>query len=385
MTMDKLAIHGGKPASEKRLQIAKPVFDEKTIKDVEEVLRSGYLRQGPKTKLFEDNFAERVGAKYAYAVYTGTAALHVTYLSVVKPGDEIILPSFTFFATASMAIHSNAKPVFADIDPETFLIDPEDVKERITAKTKAIVPVHLFGNAADMDALGEISEDHGIKIISDSAQAHGTEYTGRDLGSYDDLNCYSFYPSKTLTTGEGGIVTTNDPELDKMGRLLRSHGDDGRYHHVVVGLNYRMSDIMGAIGVNQVAHLDEFLETRRRLGKKYLEGVAKIPGIIPQRVKEKVNHSYSYFSSVLDLSQFKCTRDEFVEAVNAENIDCAVHYPLPLNVQPAIMDLMEPAPCPVSEDVSQRIFSLPMHAELSEGDVDTVLRGVEKVVNHFLK
>ena len=384
MTMDKLAIHGGKPASEKRLQIAKPVFDEKTIQDVEEVIRSGYLRQGPKTKLFEDNFAERVGAKYAYAVYTGTAALHVSYLSVAKPGDEIILPSFTFFATASMAIHSNAKPVFADIDPETFLIDPEDVKEKITAKTKAMVPVHLFGNAADMDALSDISEDHGIKIISDSAQAHGTEYAGRDLGSYDDLNCYSFYPSKTLTTGEGGMVTTNDEELDRIGRLLKSHGDDGRYHHVMVGLNYRMSDIMGAIGINQLSRLDEFLETRRHLGKKYRDGVANIPGITPQKVKDKVNHSYSYFSSVLKLDELKCTRDEFVEAVNAENIDCAVHYPIPLTVQPAILDIMEPAPCPISEDISTRIFSLPMHAELTDEDIETILGGVEKVISHYL-
>jgi dTDP-4-amino-4,6-dideoxygalactose transaminase len=385
MTMDKLAIHGGKPASEKRIQIAKPVFDEKTIQDVEAVIRSGYLRQGPKTKLFEDNFAEKVGAKYAYAVYTGTAALHVTYLSVVKPGDEIIVPSFTFFATASMAIHSNAKPVFADIDPETFLIDPEDVKEKITARTKAIVPVHLFGNAADMDALSDLSEDHGIKIISDSAQAHGTEYAGRDLGSYDDLNCYSFYPSKTLTTGEGGMVTTNDKELDRIGRLLRSHGDDGRYHHVMVGLNYRMSDIMGAIGVNQLSRLDEFLKIRRHLGKKYREGVAKIPGITPQKVEAKVNHGYSYFSSVLELDEFKCTRDEFVEAMNAENIDCAVHYPTPLNVQPAIMDIMKPEPCPVSEDISTRIFSLPMHAELTDEDLENILSGVEKVVSHYLK
>ena len=385
MSMDKLAINGGPPISERRIAIAKPVFDEKTIQDVEEVIRSGYLRQGPKTKLFEDNFAERVGAKYAYAVYTGTAALHVSYLSVVKPGDEIIVPSFTFFATASMAIHSNAVPVFADIDPGTFLIDTEDVKEKITTKTKAIVPVHLFGNAADMDALSDISDDHDIKIISDSAQAHGTEYAGRDLGSYDDLNCYSFYPSKTLTTGEGGMVTTNDKEFDKIGRLLRSHGDNSRYHHVMMGLNYRMSDIMGAIGVNQLSRLDEFLETRRHLGNKYLEGVSKISGITPQKVGSKVNHAYSYFSSVLELDELKCTRDEFVEAVNAENIDCAVHYPMPLNVQPAILDIMEPAPCPVSEDVSTRIFSLPMHAELTDADLETILRGVEKVVSHYQK
>jgi dTDP-4-amino-4,6-dideoxygalactose transaminase len=385
MTMEKLALNGGKPASDKRIQIAKPLFDEKTIEDVEAVIRSGYLRQGPKTKEFEDNFAEKVGSKYAYAVYTGTAALHVSYLSVVKPGEEIILPSFTFFATASMALHSNAKPIFADIDPDTFLLDPEDVKEKITDKTKSIVPVHLFGNSADMDSLFDISQDNGLKIISDSAQAHGTRYAGKDIGSYDDLNCYSFYPSKTLTTGEGGMVTTNDVGLDNIGRLLRSHGDNGRYNHVIVGLNYRMSDIMGAIGINQLNHLDEFVKKRKIIGKRYREGFVNNPFITPQKIEDKVDHSYSYFSSVLELDKLKCTRDEFVEALNAENISCAVHYPIPLNKQPAIMDIMKPTHCPVSEDISKRIFSLPMHPELTKDNIDTILMAVEKVISFFSK
>lgn len=380
-----MASLGGKPASEKRIPIAKPVFDEKTVKEVSEVLRSGYVRQGPKTKEFEEKFAEAVGAKHAYAVSNGTAALHVSYLSVLKPGDEIIVPSFTFFATASMAFHSRAKPVFADIDPETFIIDPEDVKGKITRKTKAVVPVHLFGNAANMDALNDMAEDHGFAIISDSAQAHGTEYDGRDVGSFDTLNCYSFYPTKTLTTGEGGIVTTNDDELYKLGCLLRSHGDDARYHHVIVGLNYRLTDIAAVIGLNQLSHMKEYLERRRHFGAKYKKGMAKIEGIRPQRVEDKVNHSYSYFSSVLDPDMFRCGRDEFLDALRAENIDCAVHYPIPLNRQPAITDLLEPEDCPVSEDVAKRIFSLPMHPELTDKDLENVLAGVEKVVSHYLK
>jgi perosamine synthetase len=383
--MVELAILGGKPASEKRVPIAKPVFDEKTVKEVAEVLRSGYVRQGPKTREFEEKFAEAVGAKHAYAVSNGTAALHVSYLSVLEPGDEIIVPSFTFFATASMAFHSRAKPVFADIDPETFIIDPEDVKEKITSKTRAVVPVHLFGNAANMDALNDLAEDHGFLIVSDSAQAHGTEYDGRDVGSFETLNCYSFYPTKTLTTGEGGIVTTNDNELYRLGCLLRSHGDDARYHHVIVGLNYRLTDIAAVIGLNQLSHMEEYLERRRHFGAKYKEGVSKIDGIRPQKVEGKVNHSYSYFSSVMDLDVFRCGRDEFLDALRAENIDCAVHYPIPLNKQPAITDLLEPEECPVSEDVSKRIFSLPMHPELTDKDLGNVLAGVEKVVSNYLK
>jgi perosamine synthetase len=194
--MERLAIKGGKPAAEEMIPIARPFFSEKTIEDVSEVLRSGYIRQGPKTREFEERFMERVGAKYAYAVNSGTAALHVAYLSTIKPGDEVIVPAFTFFATASTVIYSSGRPVFADIDPETFLIDPEDVKEKITKKTRAIAPVHLFGNAAEMDALNDLSEDHDLVIVNDSAQAHGTEINGKDIGSFDTLNCYSFYPSK---------------------------------------------------------------------------------------------------------------------------------------------------------------------------------------------
>ena len=190
--MEKLAIHGGQPASEKWIPIAKPVFSEKTIKEVAEVLRSGYVRQGPKTKAFEEAFRKSVGSRYAYAVNSGTAALHIAYLSILKPGDEVIMPAFTFFSTASTVIYSRGKPVFADIDPETFLIDIEDVKEKITPHTKAIGPVHLFGNAADMNKLTELAEDHNLSIVNDSAQAHGTEYDGRDLGSFDTFNCYSF-------------------------------------------------------------------------------------------------------------------------------------------------------------------------------------------------
>ena len=383
MDMAKLAIEGGKPASDKLIPIAKPMFSEKTIRDVSDVLRSGYIRQGPKTKEFEEKFKERFGAKHAYALSTGTAALHVAYLSILKPSDEVIVPSFTFLATASMVFYSQGRPVFADIDPGTFIMDPEDVKKKITSRTKAIVPVHLFGNAANMSALGDIAEDHGIYLISDSAQAHGTEYNGKDLGSFDDLNCYSFYPSKSMTTGEGGMVTTNDDDLDRLGRLIRSHGDDGRYHHVMLGLNYRMTDIAAVIGLNQLADLDSYLAERRKNGKYLRERIERIDGLHPQKIEKGVNHSYSYFSLAMDLEQFRCSRDQFLEALSAENVDCAVHYPIPLTKQPAITNLMRPEECPISEDISNKIFSLPMHPELIGSDLEKIVEGVDKVANHF--
>ncbi len=383
--MGELAVNGGKPVSDKRIPLVKPTFSQKDADDISRVLKSGYVRMGPYTKEFEEKFAARVGARYAYAVSNGTAALHCAYLSTLKPGDEVIAPAFTFIATISTVLYSNAKPVLADVDPDTFLLDPERVKEKITSKTRALAPVHLFGNSCDMRALTEIAEDHRLTIINDCAQAHGTEYDGRDLGSWPDVSCYSFYPTKTMTTGEGGMVTTDDPELNRLGSLIRSHGDDGRYHHVVLGLNYRITDIMSAIGLNQLAELDEFLSKRRKNAKILLNGLSHIDSVKPQKVTPRTNPSYSYFSVALDSSRLRCSRDDFMKALQAENIDCGVHYPASLTEQPIVKQLLKPKPCPVSEDLSTRIMSLPMHPYLSEADLEKVVEGVEKVAKHYTK
>ncbi|MFA5868364.1 MAG: DegT/DnrJ/EryC1/StrS family aminotransferase [Candidatus Bathyarchaeia archaeon] len=383
--MGELAVNGGKPVSDKRIPLVKPTFSQKDADDISRVLKSGYVRMGPYTKEFEEKFAARVGAKYAYAVSNGTAALHCAYLSTLKPGDEVIAPAFTFIATISTVLYSNAKPVLADVDPDTFLLDPERVKEKITSKTRALAPVHLFGNSCDMRALTEIAEDHKLTIINDCAQAHGTEYDGRDLGSWPDMSCYSFYPTKTMTTGEGGMVTTDDPELNRLGSLIRSHGDDGRYHHVVLGLNYRITDIMSAIGLNQLSELDEFLRKRRKNAETLLKGLSRVDSVKPQKVTPRTNHSYSYFSVALDSSELRCSRDDFMKALQAENIDCGVHYPASLTEQPIVKQLLKPKPCPVSEDLSTRIMSLPMHPYLSEADLEKVVEGVEKVAKHYTK
>jgi dTDP-4-amino-4,6-dideoxygalactose transaminase len=234
-----------------------------------------------------------------------------------------------------------------------------------------------------MDELINLAEDHKLAIINDSAQAHGTTYNGKDIGSFDTVNCYSFYPSKSMTTAEGGMVTTNDEELDRLGRLIRSHGDDSRYHHIMLGLNYRMTDIAASIGLNQLSDLDRYLTKRRHNGKVLKNGIRKIDGLQYQKTEKGVEHSYSYFSLVMDPEMFKCTRDEFLDALKAENIDCAVHYPIPLTKQPAILDLLKPEECPISEDISKRIFSLPMHPELSDEDLRNILGGVEKVASHY--
>ena len=383
--MVKLAINGGEPASPERVSLVKPTFYKKDEEDISKILESAYLRQGPYTKQFEERFKEKVGAKYAYAVSSGTAALHIAYLSLLEPGDEVIAPAFTFIATISAVHFSNARPVLADVGPNDYLLDPEDVKEKITSKTRALAPVHLFGNSCDMKALNEIAEDHSLHMINDCAQAHGTLYNGKDLGSYDTLNCYSFYPTKTLTMGEGGIVTTNDQKLYKHGCLLRSHGDDARYHHVIYGLNYRPTDIASAIGINQLAKLDEYLKARRHAGKTLREKISKIDAVTPQEIQPNSTPSYSYFTVRLELEDLKCTRDEFMEALQAENIDCAVHYPMALTQQPVVKELYPPQSCPVSEDLATRILSLPMHPFLTDQELDYIIEGVEKVVNHYHK
>jgi perosamine synthetase len=380
-----LAINGGPPISSKMIPIAKPVFTDKEIRDVIGVLKSGHLRQGAKTEEFEKGFCKRVGSKYAYAVNSGTAALHVSYLSVLKPEDEVIVPAFTFIATASTVVYSNAKPVFADISEETFTIDPQDVNEKISPKTKAIAPVHLFGHAADMKALGEIAEDHDLYLVNDAAQAHGTRIDGRDVGALDDLNCYSFYPSKNMTTGEGGMVTTNERRLYEKGRLIRSHGQESKYYHTIFGLNYRMTEIAAVIGLNQLEKLDMFLEKRKRNAETLTKALEKIKGIRPPAAKSNVDHSFNVYSVLMDLSQFKCTRDEFVKALQAENIGCRVHYPTPLTKQPVFRENFKVDKCPVAESVSERIFSLPVHPHVSKTELEKIVEAVELVASYYYR
>ena len=383
--MVKLAVEGGNPVSDKKIALVKPTFTQKDADDIAKILKSGYVRTGPYTIEFEERFAARVGVKYAYAVSNGTAALHCAYLSTLKQGDEVIAPAFTFIATISTIFYSNARPVLTDVDPDTFLLDPEKVKEKITKKTKAIAPVHLFGNSCDMKALTDIAEDHNLLIINDCAQAHGTEYDGRDLGSWPNLSCYSFYPTKTMTTGEGGIVTTDDPELNRLGSLLRSHGDDGRYHHVLFGLNYRTTDLLSAIGLNQLAQLDDYLAKRRYNADVLLKELRNVDGVSPQRITPRTKPSYSYFSVTLETEKLRCTRDEFMKALMAENIDCGIHYPTALTEQPVVKEILKPNQCPVSEDLSKRIMSLPMHPYLSDNDLHKIVEGVSKVAASYHK
>ena len=245
------------------INIAKPIISDEEIEAVTEVLKSGMLAQGPKVDEFEKKFAEYSEAKYGIATSSGTTALHTALVAAgVERGDEVITTPFTFAATSNSILYSDATPVYADIDPKTFNLNPEKIEEKITDKTKAIVPVHLYGQPADMDPILEIAEKHDLKVIEDAAQAHGSTYKGKKIGSIGDLGCFSFYPTKNMTTGEGGMVTTNDDDLAEKSAMIRAHGESKRYEQSLLGYNYRMTDIAASIGIVQLKSIDKFNEKR---------------------------------------------------------------------------------------------------------------------------
>ena len=379
--MSKLALHGGSPVSDRPIPIACPVFSTDEIEAAAAVLRSGAVRQGPWVERFEQEFARTVGSRHACAVSSGTAALHVAYLATLQPGDEIIVPAFTFIATAAAAAFAGARPIFADIDPLTFTVDPEDVERKLTPRTRAIAPVHLFGNAADMGAIVRIASARRLFIIGDLAQSHLTKIDGKDVGSFDHLNCYSFYPTKNMTTTEGGMITTNDDELCEKMKLLRSHGQAGKYYHTMLGLNYRMTDVAAAIGVLQLEKLPANTRKRQRNAAFLSEHLKDIEGIQVPVVREGVEHTFHQYSILLERGRFSCSRDEFAAALRAENIECAVHYPVPLTRQPVFREAA--GSCPVAEEISERVLSLPVHPHLDMADLERVVEGVRKVASYY--
>ncbi|MFB0504190.1 MAG: DegT/DnrJ/EryC1/StrS family aminotransferase [Candidatus Bathyarchaeia archaeon] len=376
-----------KPLSEEFIPISKPLIGEEEIRSAAEVLRSGMLRQGEKTEAFEQLFSKLVGSEYACATSSGTASLHIAYMSTLRAGDEVIVPDFTFFSTASTVIYSGGVPVFADVDLGTFTIDVEDAKEKITNRTKAIVPVHLFGNSADLRPILEIAEDKELTVISDAAQALGTQYDGKDVGSYGDIVCYSFYPTKNITTCEGGMITTDRKELDSKFRLMREHGQSSRYLHTTLGLNYRMTDVEAAVGMEQIKKLGAFLGKRKSNAEFLTENLKTFDKIETPYVKPNVAHSFNQYTIKLGLEQLNCSRDDFANVLKLENIGSAVYYPTPLHLQPIFMSIlhMKEGTCPVSEDLAGRVLSLPVHPSLTQTDLENICKAVEKAIESYSK
>jgi perosamine synthetase len=361
------------------IPIAKPIIGDEEIKAVGEVLKSGMLAQGESVKRFEDEFSNYLGVKNSIAVSNGTVALDLAIKALgLKPGDEVITPAFTFIATANCALYQGLRPVFADVEERTFNIDPEDLQKKITPRTRAVVGVHLYGQPFNLSAVQEICQDGGIALVEDCAQAHGAEYQGKKVGSFGTTGCFSFYPTKNMTTGEGGMITTDDDDLAARLRLLRNHGDTGKYNHVSLGYNYRMMNLQGAIGQVQLQRLEEF--TAKRINNAaFLNKSIKIKGISTPYQANNVRHVYHQYVVRIEDS-FASSREKLMEYLQAKGIGSAAHYPKAVYEQPLYRELgYTNENCPVSEDVSRRVMSLPVHPSLSEED----LQYIAKTINSF--
>jgi perosamine synthetase len=361
------------------IPIARPLLGEEEKQAVMEVLDSGILAQGPKVAAFEHAFAEYTGRAHGVATSSGTTALHTALLAHgIGPGDEVIIPPITFFASASTVIMCGARPVFADVEEETYNMDPERMAEAVTPKTKAVMPVHMYGQTADMGPILETAEENGLLVVEDACEAHGARYGNRRAGALGDSSCFSFYPTKNITTGEGGMVLSDAEEFAGRCRLIRSHGAGEKYVHETLGYNYRMTEIAAAIGLEQLKKLDAFVAARRRNAAMLTEGLRGIPGITPPREgKDRVHAYYQYIVRVT--GDHPLSRDAFVAALNKRGVGCRPAYPIPLNRQKAMVDRGLGASCPVGESLLPQMAELPVHPGVTEEDVGTILKAVRVV------
>jgi len=354
------------------IPMAKPVIGNEELQAVAEVLKSGMLAQGKVVAEFETAFAKYVGVKNAVAVSNGTVALDITLKSLgIKEGDEVIVPSFSFISTANAVLFQGAKPVFADVDERTFNINPEDLLEKISNRTKAIIGVHLFGHPFDVKEIQDICEDYNTYLIEDCAQAHGAEYEHNKVGGFGVAGCFSFYATKNMTTGEGGMITTDSEKIAEVCRLLRSHGESQKYYHTMLGYNYRMTDVLAAMGVAQLKRLDISNEKRIR-NAEYLNQHINLSGLkLPDR-KKGVKHVYHQYAVIIEKGFPMSRREKFMQYLREKGIGCAIHYPLPIHKQPLYQRMGytdENARCPVATALSDKILSLPVHQALTEKDL----------------
>jgi dTDP-4-amino-4,6-dideoxygalactose transaminase len=348
----------------------KPQIDAAVMR----VIDSAQFVLGPEVAAFEERFAAYCGVKYCAALNSGTSALHLALIAAgIGPGDEVITVSMTFVATTAAILYCGAKPVFVDVDPNTWTMDPNLIEAAITPRTKAILPVHLHGLMADMDPIMELARRHDLVVIEDAAQSHGAEYKGRRAGSIGDIGCFSFYPGKNLGAyGEGGAVVTNNPDLARKVALLRDWGQESKYNHVVAGYNYRMDGIQGAVLNVKMQYIEAWTEARRRVAADYDRLLAK-SGYNRPASPSHCRHVYHVYAVALS------HRDDVQKTLQAEGIATGIHYPVPVHLQKAYADLKyKPGDFPVTESLAGRFLSLPIYAELRPEQVLEVVLALEK-------
>ncbi|MFC1616525.1 DegT/DnrJ/EryC1/StrS family aminotransferase [Patescibacteria group bacterium] len=358
------------------IQVSKPIITKKDIQDVSEVLKSGMIVQGPKVKELEDKFVKYCKCTYAIAVNSGTAALHCAlHAAGIKKGDEVITTPFTFVATANPISMQNAKIIFADIDKNTFNIDPFEIEKKITSKTKAIIPVSLYGLPYD-EKINQIAKKYNLKIIDDACQAIGSKYNGLKTGNRADLSCFSLYATKNIMSAEGGIITTNNPEYAELCKRFRHHGqsEQTRYQYYDLGYNYRMTDIHAAIGSNQIDKIDEFTEKRIQNAVKLNEGLKNMSGIITPLIPKNTKHCFHQYTIQIK-KNFPLSRDELKNYLTKNEIGAAVYYPKPLHLHPHFQKIgYKKNDFPIAEKIASQVLSLPVHPSLSNEDIELIIK-----------
>jgi perosamine synthetase len=355
------------------INIAKPLIGREEKEAVLKVLESGIIASGPKVEEFEKKFAELVKTKYAIATTSGTTALHLGLLSLgLKKNDEVIVPCFSFIASANAPLFCCAKPVFCDVDINTFNINAEKIEKLITENTKAIMPVHLYGQSADMKHILEIAEKYNLSCIGDACQAHGAEYSGKMIGSFGDMECFSFYPTKNMTTSEGGMITTNDSEIAQRALSIRNHGREQTkwgYEHGRLGYNYRMTDITAAIGIEQLKKLPTFVKKRRENAKFFDE---KLKGVDTPFVLKNVKHAYHQYTIKTK------KRDFLIKDLNKNKIGFGIYYPKPLHFYNHLKKFGH-NDLKASEQVAKEVISIPVHPALEKKDLEEIVKVVNGV------
>ena len=343
-----------------------------------DALQSTWISGGGYVDKFESDFAKLIGTKYAVTTSNGTTALHLALMTLgIRPGDEVIVPGFTFVAPANTVIQTGAKPVYADVDSKTWCLDVNEVKKKITKRTKAVIPVHVYGNICDMDGLIKTAEDNGIYIIEDVAEAIFSKYKGRFAGSFGKLSCFSFQATKTITMGEGGAVLCNDKKLDEKSRILRSHGmrKEKRYWHDVVGYNYRLTNLQAALGCAQLVNMNKIIDEKMRVYKRYLQNLSDIPGIAFQHIKDEVEPVIWAVAVKINPEYFKLDRDSLIAELLKRDIETRPGF-----YSYSVMPLYDTNPTPIAESISKNVISIPSYASLSDEDIDYICQQIKSLM-----
>jgi perosamine synthetase len=394
---DRLALHGGVPVRASTLPYARQTVDEVDVQAVTEALQADWLTTGPLVDAFERAVASRVEARHAVAVSSGTAALHAAVFAAgIGEGDEVVTSPLTFVASANAVLYQGGRPVFADIRPDTLALDPADVAAKLTGRTRAVLPVDFAGQPCDLDEILDLGREKGLVMIEDAAHALGAAHRGRPVGGLADLTTFSFHPAKLITTGEGGMVTTNHDELAARLRRFRNHGLSIDFREraarnvpyspmVDLGYNYRLPDLLCALGLSQLGKLEQLLKRRSEIAERYTAALAAVEGVTVSRVATHIRHAWHIFPILLDLDRLRADRDTILAALRAENIGAAVHY-VPAYWHPHYQALgYRHGLCPLAEAVYARVLTLPIFPAMTDRDVEDVLTALRKVLRYYAR